>query len=120
MVWKSAPNGSTLPVIAPFTSPPRIGMMRRTPMPVSPAVTTSPIFAVMVKTYFVSSAGVVIASPLLRHHSGRQPGRQQREGDQDHQPHQVGDHERNHALEDRGEGDVLHHAFYDKDVHADR
>src|SRR3954466_1222643 len=121
MVWKSAPNGSTLPVIVPVTSPPMIGMMRRMPMPVSPAVTTSPMRAVTVKTYLVFSAGMVIASPLsMRHHPRRQPCRQQREGDQDHQAHEVCRHERDHALEDGGEGDVLHHALDDEDVHAHR
>src|SRR5665647_3722075 len=49
-----------------------------------------------------------------------QPERQDREGDQDHQPDQVGDDERDHALEDRGETHVLHHALDDKHVHADR
>ena len=35
-------------------------MIRRTPVPMSPAEVTSPIRAVMVKTYLVSSFGVVI------------------------------------------------------------
>ena len=58
---KSAPKAQTLPLIpSPFTSPPMIGMIRRTPVPISPADVTSPIRAVMVKTYLVSSFGVVI------------------------------------------------------------
>src|SRR6185436_18576356 len=32
----------------------------------------------------------------------------------------IGDDERNHAAKDGGERHVLDHAFYDKDVHADR
>src|SRR5690348_1625381 len=118
MIWKSAPNGSTLPLISPRTSPPVIGMMRRTPWPMSPAVVTSAMRAVMVKTYLVSSVGFIRCS--VDHHARRQPGREQREGDQDHQPHQVGRHERDHAAEDGGEGDVLHHALDDEDVHANR
>src|SRR5262245_33638137 len=102
MTWKSAPNGSTLPLIPPLTSPPMIGMIRRTPWPMSPAVVTSAMRAVMVKTYLVSSVGA-IPKTLMRHHARRQPGREQREGDQDHQPHQVGRHERDHATEDGGE-----------------
>src|SRR5665647_1173521 len=42
------------------------------------------------------------------------------EGDQDHQPDQVGDDEGDYALENRGETHVLDYAFDDKDVHADR
>src|SRR5947209_3316892 len=96
-----------------------MGMMRRTPWPMSPAVVTSAMCAVMVNTYLVSSTGA-ITNPLMRHHARRQPGGEQREGDQDHQPHQVGRHEGDHAAEDGREGDVLHHALDDKDVHADR
>src|SRR5689334_22599916 len=119
MIWKSAPNGSTLPLISPLTSPPTMGMMRRTPWPMSPAVVTSAMRAVMVKMYFVSSVGV-IAGFSVRHHTRRQPGGEQRERDQDHQADQVGRHKGNHAAEDGGERDVLHHALDDKDVHADR
>src|SRR5688572_29943565 len=61
MIWKSAPKAQTLPLTpSPFTSPPVIGMIRRTPVPISPAEVTSPIRTVMVKTYLVSSWGVVI------------------------------------------------------------
>src|SRR5665213_2173822 len=49
-----------------------------------------------------------------------QPQRYDREGDQDHQPDQVGEDEGDYALENRGETHVLHHALDDKDVHADR
>src|SRR5450759_5185655 len=127
MIWKSAPNAQTLPFTSsPRTSPPTIGMMRRTPWPISPAEVTPPIWAVMVKTYLVSSAGAMDQSGLLvsgagtlvSHHALRQPGRQQRKGDQDHQPDQVGRHERDHALEDRGKGHVLDHTLDDKDVHS--
>src|SRR5260363_328374 len=108
MIWKSAPKGSTLPLIrSPFTSPPMIGMMRRTPVPISPADVTSAIAAVMVKTYLVRSSGLI----RLTYHALRQPGREQREQDQDHQPDQVGDHERQHADEDRRHVDVLDHAL---------
>src|SRR5271169_3230993 len=42
------------------------------------------------------------------------------EGNQDHQPDQVGDDERDHAFENGGKTDVLHHALDHKHVHADR
>src|SRR5437016_13088140 len=117
MIWKSAPKAKTLPLMpTPFTSPPVIGMMRRTPLPISPAVGTSPMRAVMVKTYLVSSCGVIaLVNP--RRHPRRQPGRQQRERDQDHQPDQVRRHERNHAAEDGRERYVLHDTLDDEDVH---
>src|SRR5262245_49169874 len=95
-----------------------MGMMRRTPWPMSPAVVTSAMRAVMVKTYFVSSVGA-IPSPLMRHHARRQPGGEQRKGDQDHEAQEVREHEGDDAAEDGGEGDVLYHALDDKDVHAD-
>src|SRR5665647_251282 len=126
MIWKSAPNAQTLPLTpSPRTSPPVIGMMRRTPWPISPTDVTPPIWAVMVKTYFVSSTGAMDRPNLrgkadLVHHALRQPGRQQRKRDQYHQPHQVGRHERDHALEDGGKGHVLDHALDDEDVHTDR
>src|ERR1700761_1310269 len=117
MIWKSAPNGQTLPLMpSPFTSPPVIGMMRRMPEPISPAVVTGPMLAVMVKTYLVSRTGLI----RLSNHAHRQPGCQQREQDQDHQPDQVGDHERQHADEDRGHVDVLDHALDHEHVHAYR
>src|SRR5579871_2426190 len=50
------------------------------------------------------------ALSLLRHVL-RQPGREQRERDQDHQAHQVGGNEREHALEDGRKRHVLHHAL---------
>src|ERR1017187_8564386 len=49
-----------------------------------------------------------------------QPERDDREGDQDHQPDQVGDDKGDNALEDRRETDVLDHAFYHEHVHSDR
>src|SRR4029077_18781951 len=54
------------------------------------------------------------------HHLLRQPGSQQRKYDQNDQSNDVGYDKRDHALEDGGEGYVLHHALDDKDVHADR
>src|SRR5215203_2529205 len=100
MIWKSAPNANTLPLTAsPRTSPPRIGMIRRTPLPVSPAVVTSPMRTVSVKTYLVASSGIL----ELPHHALRQPQRQYRKCNQDHKADQVGDDERRHALKNRGE-----------------
>src|SRR3954470_11802779 len=120
MIWKSAPNAQTVPLtLSPLTSPPTMGMMRRTPWPISPAVVTSAMRAVMVKTYFVSSVGV-IHKLSVRHHARRQPGREQRECDQNYQADEVGRHKGDHAAEDGGERYVLHHALDDKDVHADR
>src|SRR5262249_46524897 len=49
-----------------------------------------------------------------------QPQSEDREGDQDHQPNQVGNDEGDHALEDGGKTHVFYHAFDDKDVHAHR
>src|SRR5215471_12448925 len=105
MIWKSAPNGQTLPLICPRTSPPMMGTMRRTPWPTSPALATSAILAVMVKTYLVLSVGVIgdtgrhgfehalflkpqhgFLDHALPRHALRQPGCEQREHDQDHQP----------------------------------
>src|SRR5215210_2267939 len=95
---------------APRTSPPVIGIIRRTPWPISPVVVTPAMWAVMVNTYLVCNAGV-IGDPNIRvsgqaslvsHHALRQPGRQQRKHDQDDQPNQIGRHERDHASEDRG------------------
>src|SRR6201982_1162640 len=54
------------------------------------------------------------------HHLLRQPGSQQRKYDQNDQSNEVGYDKRDHALEDGGEGYVLHHALDDKDVHTDR
>src|SRR6266540_4230505 len=99
---------------SPFTVPPVIGMMRRTPCPISPADVTPSIWAVMVKTYLVRRTGVIeLMNPR---HPRRQPGRQQRKRDQDHQPDQIRRHERNHAAEDRRERHILDHALDDKDV----
>src|ERR1700693_2935422 len=53
-------------------------------------------------------------------HMRGQPERDHREGDQDHQPDQVGDDKGNNALEDSRETDVLDHAFYYEHVHPDR
>src|ERR1700681_3983240 len=53
-------------------------------------------------------------------HMRGQPERDDREGDQDHQPDQVGDDEGDNTLENGRETDVLHHAFYHEYVHADR
>jgi hypothetical protein len=50
----------------------------------------------------------------------RQPERENRKRDQDHQPDQIGDDKRQHAAEDRRETDLLHHAFDHEHVHADR
>src|ERR1700687_1043702 len=55
-----------------------------------------------------------------RLHMRGQPERDDREGDQDHQPDQVGDDERDYAFENRGESDVLHHAFDHENDHSDR
>src|SRR3954466_316472 len=44
-------------------------------------------------------------------HLVRQIQRQYRERDEDRQPDDVGDDERNHAVEDRGEVDILHHGL---------
>src|SRR5882724_8851197 len=49
-----------------------------------------------------------------------QPQRDDRKGDQDHQPDQVGGDERQYALENGGERYVLHDALDDEHVHADR
>src|SRR4051794_28291150 len=96
-----------------------IGMMRRTPVPISPAEVTSPMRAVMVKTYLVCRTGVIeLVHP--GHHALRQPGRQQRKRNQNDQPDEVRRHERNHAAEDRGERYVLYDTLDDKYVHADR
>src|SRR5271170_3291019 len=57
---------------------------------------------------------------LVRHHALRQPGREQRERDQDDETHQIGRDERDHALEDGGKRNIFHHALDDEDVHADR
>src|SRR5690242_19723656 len=65
MIWKSAPDGRILPLMpSPRISPPITGMTRRTPWPISPALMTGPISAVMVKTYRVESTGIMIC--LLR------------------------------------------------------
>src|SRR6202166_3074263 len=121
MVWKSAPTGKIVPFMpGPWTSPPRTGMTRRTPWPVSPATIGLPTWMARLKTYFVASAGAMGRPSLMRHHALRQPGREQRKGDQDQQPDEVGRHERNNALEDGGKGHVVDHAFYHKYVHADR
>src|ERR1700674_496508 len=50
----------------------------------------------------------------------RQIERQHRKRDQDYEPNEIGDDKRHHAEEYRGETDVLHHAFDDEHVHADR
>src|SRR3569832_1308758 len=55
-----------------------------------------------------------------RLHARGQPQRDDREGDQDDQPDQVGDDEGQYALEDGGEFDVLLHALDDEDDHSDR
>src|SRR5882757_7591788 len=99
----------------PRTSPPRIGMMRLSPQPVSPATIGVPTLMARLKTYFVASCGV-----MLSRHTCRQPQRQYRKQDQDHQPNDVRDHERDHAPENRGKGHVLDHALDHEDVHADR
>src|SRR3569833_4466354 len=46
-----------------------------------------------------------------RLHARGQPQSDDREGDQDDQPDQVGGDEGQYALEDGGEFDVLHHVF---------
>src|SRR5713226_7075958 len=56
----------------------------------------------------------------LPHHALWQPGRQQRKQDQDHQPDEVGRHERDHAPENRGKRHVLDDALDHEDVHPDR
>src|SRR6201989_41731 len=53
-------------------------------------------------------------------HARGQPQRDSREGNQDHQPDQVGDDEGQDALEDGAEADLLHHAFYNEDDHSHR
>src|ERR1700739_1007726 len=131
MIWKSAPKAQTLPLIpAPRTSPPITGIIRRTPVPISPADVTLPIWAVTVKTYLVESCGSMKALfylrmilsenryPLFRimrlsDHALRQPGRQQWKQDQNHQPDQVGDHKRQHTDKNRRHVDVLDHALDD-------
>src|ERR1017187_2884542 len=53
-------------------------------------------------------------------HMRGQPERQDREGDQDHQPDQVGGDKRNNPFENRGESPFFHHALDHKYIHADR
>src|SRR5882757_4882498 len=53
-------------------------------------------------------------------HMRGEPERQNREGDQDRQPDQVGDNERHYAVKDGRYLDVVDHALDDEDVHADR
>src|SRR5258707_6637289 len=99
MIWKSAPQGKMVPLtFSPRTAPPRIGMIRRTPWPRSPATIGAPTVMLRLKAYCVESCGA-IGSP---DHALRQPGCQQREQGQNHQANQVGDHERQNADEDRG------------------
>src|SRR4051812_45735733 len=106
MTWKSAPQGKMVPCMSgPRTSPPRIGMTRRTPQPMSPATIGAPILMARLNTYFVESCGVIGSA----RHACRQPQRQYRKQDQDHQPDQVGHHERDHAAEYGGKGHVLDH-----------
>src|SRR5580692_3730324 len=102
-------------------------MMRRSPVPMSPADVMPATCAVMVKTYWVASTGSMElplgfqrAKKSAGHHVLRQPGRQQRKRDQDNQANNIGGDKRQHALENRGEGYILDHALDDKDVHADR
>src|SRR6266849_4906279 len=111
MVWKSAPHGKIVPLMpSPRTSPPRIGMIRLTPWPKSPATIGAPIVMARLKTYLVCSAGVTDHPNLLvsgegklvSNHGFRQPGRQPRKGDQNDQSNEVGRHERKHAPENRG------------------
>src|SRR4051794_29325885 len=116
---------------SPCTWPPRIGITRRVPQPMSPAMIGAPTFIARLKTYFVWSTERMIDPSLNIHpsfrvrrfatprndgvrssrHACRQPQRQYREQDQDHQPDQVGYHERDHAAEDRRKGHVLDHAL---------
>src|SRR4051812_47960622 len=49
-----------------------------------------------------------------------QPERDNRQGDEDHQPDQVGHDEGNHAPENGGETHVFNDAFDDEHIHADR
>src|SRR5437762_9061912 len=60
------------------------------------------------------------ATSALSGHTLRQPQRQDRKCDQDHQPDQVRRHERDHAQEDGRERHVLHHALDHEHIHADR
>src|SRR5258707_9540539 len=129
MVWKSAPHGKIVPLMpSPRSSPPRIGIIRLTPWPKSPATIGTPILMARLKTYW-SEAQVPWIIPtysfqgegkLVSHHALRQPGRQQRKCDQNDQPNEVGRHERKHAPENSGKRHVLDHAFDDEDIHSDR
>src|SRR4051794_21999250 len=56
-------------------------------------------------------SGLKFRRHALSNHALRQPGRQQREQNEDYQPDQIGHHERQHADEDRGHVDVLDHAL---------
>src|SRR5450631_336989 len=90
MTWKSAPQGKMVPCMpGPRTSPPRIGTTRRSPWPVSPATIGVPTLMARLKTYLVASCGVI----GLSSHPLRQPQRQYRKQDQDHQSNEVGHHE---------------------------
>src|SRR5215831_17789217 len=53
-------------------------------------------------------------------HARREPQRDGRKGDQNHQPNEIGRDERQHADEDGGEVYILDHAFYHEDNHSDR
>src|SRR5882672_12478760 len=57
-------------------------------------------------------------APVL--HARWEPKRDDREGDEDHQPDEVGDDERQHAGEDGGEVDLRDHALDDEYHHPDR
>src|ERR1035441_4356147 len=64
-------------------------------------------------------AGVAgLARAPVSAHALRQPERDDRKGDEDDEAHDVGRHERQDALEDRREADVLDDALDDEDVHA--
>src|SRR3954464_1343173 len=105
MTWKSAPQGKMVPRMSgPPPSPPSIGMPRRVPQPMSPATIGAPTWMARLNTYLVASCGVMSAGTAWR-----QPQREQRKQYQDHQPDQVGDHERDDAAKNRRERHVLDH-----------
>src|SRR4051812_8546539 len=80
---------------------------------------TSPAPSRRACTSFLNDRSMAYYRPSGLHMRG-QPGGQDREADEDHEPDQVGDDERNNTAENGRESDVLHHALDDEDDHADR
>src|SRR5215813_15075007 len=57
---------------------------------------------------------------IAQSHVGRQPKRKYRKRNENDESDQVGDDERQHAIENGRDLHVLDHALDDEDVHADR